>query len=118
MSLSRKPEIGEQVKLHIKPKQRKQESGDKYLLQYEGKTGKIIDGGDQYAPWVYKVDFGGDLPALARLSNLRTLGGESFKPDNRESSEIVTKEHPLASKKPSEKIKQAIREDIQEGSKK
>ena len=116
MVISRKPQLGEQVSLHIKPKQRKPGSGDAYLLTFEGKIGKIIEQGDQYAPWVYKVDFGFDLPALVRLSNLRTLEGEPFKEDKRESGEVIgTKAGaPLSDKRPSEKIKQVMRQDIAE----
>ena len=81
MAVLRKPEIGEKVKLHIPKKQREEDTGDAYLLHYEGQKGEVIELGDEYAPLVYKVKFEGvDLPALVGLDNLRTADGEPFKP--------------------------------------
>jgi len=82
MAVIRRPELDERILLHVYPKQRKRDSGDRYLTMYEGLYGKIIELGDIYFPNIYKVDFGIDLPALVRLDNLRTIDNEPFKSED------------------------------------
>lgn len=85
MAVQRKPQLGEKVMVWTTPEQRRRSTGDNYLFRYEGLIGTVQEQGDEYAPTVYLVKVPGiDLPALVGIKNLRTPGGEPFKPNQGE----------------------------------